>query len=185
MYRTASVDRGPAPVFGPADEPVPDGVFGDRGHGRLVLVGVFDHLGPVAAAEEMVDAVVAAVEGAGVAPVQVPHAFVEVRLGRLDDEVKVVRDQAAGVHPPAVALFNPVEDADEGATIVVVEDDRAVVVAARDDVVHGATLEVPVGTAHAATVALPVRRRRPGYAFDTTSARSRHVPDTATCPTKA
>jgi hypothetical protein len=126
----------------------------------------------------MVDAPVALVEGAGVPAVQVAHPLVEVRLRRLDHEVVVIPHQAADVQAPAVALLDAAEQMDEGEAILVVEDDGQVVVAAGDDVVDGAGLEVPVAAAHRATVAARMMRRCGRYAFGTAFARRRDVPDT-------
>ena len=95
----------------------------------------------------------ALVEGARVAAVQVPHALVEVRLGRLDDQVEVVSHQAAHVHAPVVAALDPAEDVEEDPAILVVQDDGTVVVATCRHVVEGAGFEVAAWASHRPKVA--------------------------------
>ena len=116
--------------------------------GLFVLLLRFDHLGPVAPAEDVILAPVALVEGAGVAAVQVAHALVEVRGRCLDDEVVVVAEQALRVHPPAVAAHDSAEQVEEDEAVVAVDDDRRVIVPARDDVVESAVLERPQRASH-------------------------------------
>jgi hypothetical protein len=80
-----------------AGEPVVDRVVEDVFERLLVLPFGLDHSGPEAAPEDVVLAAVPLVEGAGVLAVQVTHALREVRVRRLDEEVVVVAEQAAGV----------------------------------------------------------------------------------------
>ena len=151
-----------------------DDVF-DRG---LVLLVRLDHLRPVAAAEEVILALVALVEGPGVGTVQVPHSLVEVRQRGLDEQVVMVPHQAAHVSAPAVAPFDSAQDVEEDDPISIVHDDRRVVVAANPDVVVGAGFEVTDGTPHRSKVA----PRNPGDprcdAFASRPPRSCHVPGT-------
>jgi hypothetical protein len=63
----------------PSDEPVVEGVVDDVVDRGLVLLVRLDHFRPVAAAEDVILPLVAFVEGAGVAAVQVPHPLREVR----------------------------------------------------------------------------------------------------------
>jgi hypothetical protein len=142
---------------------VADRVEDDVCHGGLVRVGVLDHFGPVAPPEDVVDSPVAVVESAGVAAVQVSHALVEVRLGRLHDEVEVVPHQAARVRLPAIALLDATEKAEQEPAVLVVVDDRHVVVAAGDNVVHSSGFEMAVRSAHAATLARDRRVRDRGH----------------------
>jgi hypothetical protein len=153
IYRTDPDTRRPPPFLEPPDEAVVERVVHDVLHRRLVLLVGLDHLRPVAPAEEVVDPSMALVEGAGVAAVQVPHAFVQVRFGRLDDEVEVVPHQAAHVHAPVVAALDAAEDMEEDAAILVVEHDRTVVVATCRDVVEGAGFEVAGWPSHRPKVA--------------------------------
>jgi hypothetical protein len=126
-----------------------DDVF-DRG---LVLLVRLDHLRPVAAAEDVILALVALVEGPGVATVQVPHSLVEVRQRGLDEQVVVVPHQAAHVSAPAVAPFDPAQDMEEDDPVAIVHHDRRVVVATDADVVVRAGLEVTEGASHRSKVA--------------------------------
>jgi hypothetical protein len=122
----------------------------DRG---LVLLVRLDHLRPVAAAKDVVLPLVAFVEGAGVATVQVPHSLVEVRRRGLDEQVVVVTHEAAHVGAPAVAPFDPAQDVEEDDAVSIVQHDRCVVVAADTDVVEGAGLEVAQRASHRPKVA--------------------------------
>jgi hypothetical protein len=102
----------------------------------------------------VVDPPVPVIEGARVAAVQVAHAFVEVRLRRLDDQVEVIAHQTADVDLPLVTARDAAEQVNEEHPVLVVEDDRSVVVAACDDVVDGTGFEMAQrAAAHAATVA--------------------------------
>jgi len=92
----------------------------------------------------VVHAPVALVEPSCIAPVEVAHAVGEVRFRRLDEQVIVVAHQAAGMDAPAVAPHDPVQDVDEEDAVVVVEDDRCLVVAACRDVVQRTRGEVAV-----------------------------------------
>ncbi len=110
-------------------EPVVDRVGEDVFEGPLVLPFGLDHSGPEAAPEDVVLPAVPLVEGAGVLAVQVPHALGEVRLRRLDEQVVVVAEQAAGVQAPAVASSYVTKKLVEDGAIPVVAEDRLVVVA--------------------------------------------------------
>jgi hypothetical protein len=99
-------------------------------------------------AEDVVLAAVPLVEGAGVLAVQVAHAVGEVRQRSLDEEVVVVAEQAAGVEAPAIVALDPSQNPEEDPPVVVVLEDRSVVVALRPDVVVGAGCEVTMRTSH-------------------------------------
>jgi len=145
---------------------------------RLVLLVRLDHFRPVAAAEDVVLPLVAFVEGAGVAPVQVPHPIGKVRQGRLDEEVIVVAHEAPHVSAPAVAPLDPPEDVEEDDPISIVEHDRRMVVAPDPDVVVGARSEITVRPTHPPNVALEKQADRGCDAFAPRPTRSCHVPGT-------
>jgi hypothetical protein len=145
---------------------------------RRVLLVRLDHLRPVSAAEDVILPLVALVEGARVASVQVAHPVCEVRHRGLDEEVVVVAHQAAHVSPPAVTPFDPAQDVEEDDPISIVEDDRRVVVAPNPDVVVGARGEVTVGPSHLPKVALRTSAGPRLDAFAPGPTRSRHVPGT-------
>jgi hypothetical protein len=145
---------------------------------RRVLLVRLDHLRPVTASEDVILPLVALVEGACVASVEVAHPLGEVRHGGLDEEVVVVAHQAAHVSPPAVTPFDPAQDVEENDPVSIVEHDRCVVVAPNPDVVVGAGCEVTVGPSHLPKVAL---RNPPAPGFDAFApgpTRSHHVPGT-------
>jgi hypothetical protein len=178
MYRTDRGSGRPAPVFRPPDEPVVDGILDDVLECRVVLLLGLDHFRPVAPAEEMVLATVPLVECPGVDAVQVPHAQVEIGLGRLDEEVVVVPHQAADVHPPPVAPLDAPQDVQEDDPVRVVAHDRPVVVPPGHDVVAGAGAEVSVRASHPANVAAAGAVVSPRARIGTRPTRTRHVPGT-------
>jgi hypothetical protein len=114
----------------------------------VVLLLRFDHPRPEPLAEDVVLAAVPFVEGAGVLAVQVAHAVGEVRQRSLDEEVVVVAEQAAGMEAPAIVALDPSQNLEEDPPVVVVLEDRSVVVALRPDVVVGAGCEVTMRTSH-------------------------------------
>jgi hypothetical protein len=89
---------------------VVDGIVEDVVECLVVLLFGLDHCGPEAPAEDVILSAVALVEGAGVLAVEVTHAVGEVGERRLDDEVVVIAEQAAGVQPPAVGPADSLED---------------------------------------------------------------------------
>jgi hypothetical protein len=157
---------------------VVDGVVEDVLERPLVLLLGLDLLRPEALAEDVVFAPVALVEGAGVFAVQVAHSLGEVRERRLEDEVVVVAEQAARVEPPAVAPADAFQDVEEDAAVVVVGEDRRVVVPLGADVVVRAGRDVAARTSHrgerssaSARAAAPCAFRRTSV---TDSSRARH-----------
>jgi hypothetical protein len=157
---------------------VVDGVPDDVLDGCVVLLLALDQLRPVAAAEDVVHAPPALVEGSGVAAVQVAHALVEVRLRRLDEEVVVVPHQAAHVHLPPVAALDPAEDVEEDDAVVVVDDDRRMVVPAGHDVVRAAGEDDAMRPSHVATVAAAKSVVPPRASFGTRLSQPRDVSGT-------
>jgi hypothetical protein len=127
---------------------VVDGVAEDVLERLLVLLFGLDRVGPEAPAEDMVLPAMAVVERAGVLSVQVAHAGGEVGEGRLDDQVVVVAQQAAGMQTPAVAAADASQDLRENGPVRVVAEDRGVVIAFRPDVVVRPGFEVAVRPSH-------------------------------------
>jgi hypothetical protein len=162
----------------PPDEPMVERIVHDVVDGRLVLLVRLDQFRPVAAAEDVILPLVALVEGAGVAAVQVPHPLGQIRQGRLDEEVVVVAHEAPHVSAPPVAPFDPPEDVEEDDPVSIVEHDRRVVVAPDPDVVVGARSEVPVRPTHPPNVARGKAAGRGCDAFVSRPTRSCHVPGT-------
>ena len=60
----------------------------------------------------------------------------------------MVAEQAAGVEAPAIVALDPSQNLEEDPPVVVVLEDRIVVVALRPDVVVGAGCEVTMRTSH-------------------------------------
>jgi hypothetical protein len=89
------------------------------------VVALLDHPRLETALEEEADTVVAAVEAAPMETVQALQACRELRLGRGDDEVEVVRHQRPGVHPPAVSRGDVSQQPHPGIAVERVLDDRA------------------------------------------------------------
>jgi hypothetical protein len=146
---------------------VPDRVVEDVVERAVVLLFGLDDFRPETAAEDVILPPVSLVEGAGVLAVEVAHARGEVGDRRLDDEVVVVAEQAAGVETPPVAPPHTSQDLHEDRAVPVVGENRVVVVPLRADVVVGAGLEVAERTSHAG------ERSRPGRA-ESTSRGFRH-----------
>jgi hypothetical protein len=78
------------------------------------------------------------VERLRVDPLQVLDPARDVRFGRLDDEMEVIRHQAVEVELPPAAPHDLPQEAGEQLAIEVVEEDRRSVDAARGDVVDAA-----------------------------------------------
>jgi hypothetical protein len=132
----------------PAGEAVVDRVVEDVVERPLVLLFGLDRLGPEPAAEDVVGPVVALVEGARVLAVQVAHAFGQVPQRRLDEQVVVVAEEAAGVQPPAIAPADALQDPDEDRPVPIVGEDRRAAVPFRPDVVVGAGGNVAESSSH-------------------------------------
>jgi hypothetical protein len=148
IYRTDSRGRSPAPFVGPPNQAMVQGIVEDVVQGVGVLLLRVDQLRPEAAAEDVVLASVALVEGAGVGAVQGPHSVREVWGGRLDDQVVVVSEQTADVGVPAVAAFDPSEDVEEDDAIVVVQHDGQLIVPPSSEVIVSAGRKVSAWAAH-------------------------------------
>jgi hypothetical protein len=142
----------------------------------VVLILGLDHLRPEALAEDVVLAAMTLVEGPGVLPVEVSHAVGEVGQGRLDEEVVVVAEEAAGVEAPAVPPLDAPQDLQEDRAVTVVLEDGRVVVPLCPDVVVGAGGEVAVGTSHHATVAAATASNRGFQEPGADLSRTGHVP---------
>jgi hypothetical protein len=155
---------------------VVDGVVEDVVERVVVLLFGLDHLRPEALAEDVVLASVAFVEGARVLAVEVAHPVGQVRQGRLDEQVVVVPEQAAGVQPPAVRTPDAPQDLEEDGAIPVVEEDRRVVVPFRSDVVVGARREIPVRAAHPSTVTAQLCAKPRAARLGAGPSRTRYVP---------
>jgi hypothetical protein len=158
------------------DEPVVGRIVDDVFEGGDVLILRLDHLGPEAAAEDVVAAAVAVVEGARVGAVEVAHAVGEVGPGRLEEEVVVVPQQAAGVDSPAVAALYPPQDVEKDGPVSVVRDDLGAVVPGRGNVVVGPGGEVTAWASHPPTVTATVTPIRTARSFVPGLTRPRHVP---------
>jgi len=143
-----------------------DGVLGDVVEAGGVVLFRLDHPGPEALAEDVVLAAVARVECLGVLAVEVPHAVRQVRERRLEEQVVVVAEQAAGVDPPAEVPANSLQDLEEDGAVVVVLEDRRVVVPFGRDVVVGAGGKMAGRASHVSTVTGACERERSARSFD-------------------
>src|SRR5437762_14270346 len=86
----------------------------------------------------MSPALVLPIEPGGVCAFEPLHAAREVRLRGLDDQMKVVGHQHPGGDAPAEAFDRLGDEAEEGFPIAVGEEDGALLIAARGEVVDGA-----------------------------------------------
>jgi hypothetical protein len=157
---------------------VVDGVVEDIVDGVVVLLLGLDHPGPEPLAEDMVLSAVPFVEGAGELAVEISHPVGEVGQRRLDDQVIVIAEQAAGVKAPAVAPADTLQDLQEDGAIPVVQEDRRVVVSLRADVVVGAVCEITVRTSHPSTVTAARGIDCRVQCLGAEPQRTRHVPGT-------
>jgi hypothetical protein len=78
------------------------------------------------------------VEVPGVLAVQSLHASRQIRLRSFDEQVKVIRHEAEGVLPPAVATNDLVAQGEESPTVVIILKDRLPAVPTRRHVVDAA-----------------------------------------------
>lgn len=97
-----------------------------------------DQDGGEPALQDVARALVARVEALGVGGVQALHAPRQVRPGRLDDQVVVVRHEAVGEAPPPARPDDLTEAMEEEAAVVVVEEDLLPRVAPGGDVIQRA-----------------------------------------------
>lgn len=90
-----------------------------------------------AAAEQAAKELVPPMETAGVKGQKPLHAGPKIGLGRLDNQVQVVRHQAAGMDLPAGLGAGLARGVDEALAVLVVFEDGFAAVAAIHDVVKG------------------------------------------------
>ena len=91
--------------------------------------------GLVAAAEQMAEQLVAAVEPARVSAEKPFHARNQVRLGRFDHQVKMIRHEAIGMNLPARLAARLAQGLDKPLAVGVVVKDRFAPVPTIHDVV--------------------------------------------------
>lgn len=126
----------PEIVLGSLDDPGPDRVEDDVSADRE-QVGVFlDEDRAVSRLEEMAKPPVAPVVPLRVDAVEVAHAEGKVPVRDFEQQVVVVVHQAVGVTEPLIPLDRSSEDCQERVTIVIVLDDRALLVSAGDHMNH-------------------------------------------------
>src|SRR5215211_8882140 len=111
----------------------------------------------------------AVIEGLRVDAVEVTHPGGQAGLRRFDDEVEVVAHEAVGVANPLVPLDNTFEERQEALPIVIIEEDRALRVPARGDVIARAGELEPQRARHHANVNARSPRRLEGAAIVTLS----------------
>jgi hypothetical protein len=124
----------PPPLPDRLREPGADGVLDDVSARRSQIALAVDCASGEAAGEERAEALVALVEGLAVVAQEPLEAARELGLRAVEHEVVMRRHQAERVQCPAVALGAETKSPEEGASVVVVAEDRAPVDAARGDV---------------------------------------------------
>jgi len=157
----------------------------DIEEGVLELRVVVDRLRPIAPAEEVVAALMAAVEAARVVAVQVAHPEIQVGLAGFHDEVVVVAHQAVAVDPPAIATGDAGEQVQEDDAVLAVAVDRHAGVAARRDVVVRPGEDRSQRSCHRATVAPRGVLQAGRHRFGTRSVGPPPVPGTGRAPCQA
>src|SRR5438093_4956783 len=98
---------------------------------------VYDQ-GLVAAAEQMAEQLVAEVEPSRVSAQKPFHARNQVRLGRLEHQVKMIRHEAIGMNLPARLAARLAQGLDNPLAVVVVVEDRFAPVPTVHNVVQSA-----------------------------------------------
>jgi hypothetical protein len=120
-------------------------------HLEQVLVGL-DVLGVERTLKYVAVELVAPVEVPGERAVYDQHPFGQVRRGRLDQQMRVVRHQAVGVEAPPAALDCTREMAQVREVIAIVVEERRSTISTRRHVVERSGLLETVSPGHAATV---------------------------------
>ncbi len=113
-----------------------------------VLFDAVDRTGPERSREEMTFATVTTIEDECVRPKKLPDPSAEVRLFRTDENVRVRVEKAPGLERPAMTLGRSPEPFHEDRAIVIVESDRAAVVALQDRVLNRSWVVRPVPPGH-------------------------------------
>jgi len=102
-------------------------------------VGVaLDEHSPETPLQDVSHPVVGAVKPLGIHAVDLPHAAGEAHLGRLDEEVVVVRHEAIGMADPVTTLDGIAEDPQERLTVDISEEDGFAGITSGGHVVEGA-----------------------------------------------
>ena len=106
----------------------------------------------VAPLQHVASPAVSPVKGLGVGSVEAAHAPDQVRLGGLEQQVKVVAHQAIGIEQPALLpdLFG--QRPDKGQPVPVAFEDRLLPIPAGGDVIDGAREFQSEGPGHAASL---------------------------------
>jgi hypothetical protein len=95
-------------------------------------VAVFlDEDGFIPSLEQMTDPAVPFVEMLGVDAVQLSHAEGEIAVRGLDEEMIVIGHETVGVANPIVAFINVLESVKEVLAVLVILEDRFLLIAAR------------------------------------------------------
>ena len=120
---------------------------------------VADHLCVESLLVEVTDAFVSLVETLGVDAVEAVHAERNVVERPLDDEVKVVREEAVDVKPPAEAGRRSGQEPKPAPPVDVVDDDRHLRNAPNREVVSAGGRQNATGQASHAETVEPKRQR--------------------------
>jgi len=142
----------PAPIPDPLAEAGADRILQDVAADPEVVVLRLDHLRPEPSLEDMAHLSVARVERHRVEAVEGVHAFGDVGVRRLHDEVVMVRHQAVRVNGPASRTRHLAEELAEELAVVVTAVDRRAADAPRHHVVDPVMDARPRESRHAPTV---------------------------------
>ena len=89
----------------------------------------------------------------GVDTVQLPHAKGEVAIGCFDQKMIVVGHEAVGVTQPIITFIDVLKNVEEVLAILVVLEDRLLLIAARRNVIYGSRVFYAKWTGHGESVA--------------------------------
>ena len=96
---------------------------------------------------------VAFIEELGIDAIQLPHAYGEIAVGRLDEQMIMVVHEAVGVADPIVSLVDALKGVEEIEAVPVIPEYGFFLIAAGSRVVDGAGVFDAKGTYHAAMIA--------------------------------
>lgn len=101
-----------------------------------------------AALKQMPDSSMPAIEGLGIAPIELAHAEREIRLWGFEQEMIVIVHQTVGMAEPAVPIDDVGQEREKGGTILLIPHDVLPRIATTGDVIDGARVFDAQGAGH-------------------------------------
>jgi hypothetical protein len=132
----------PSPGLRELAQPGSNRITGDVRRSHTDLSVVLHQDGAIPPLEDMANAVVAGVEPLRISTVQTPHSFTEIRLGRLDQKVRMVVHQAVRQGGPSQSTTHCLKTLQIEAAVDVIEINRRSVIPPSENVIDGARFVV-------------------------------------------